>query len=149
MVATATRREAAILLKYDDGAVMVETRDEDRFVISARKAVEACLDLQRQDEVIRSFKEQFIRPLHDWCEKHAGRLSACYTVPADKHIEVFVVGATDRYDFDLGREIAALEATLFDSGWRVTATQLPSSDLSEQEIHFTLGEAIEVYALGN
>ena len=57
-----------------------------------------------------------------------------------------MLGATSRYDFDLGRELAKLELELFDAGWRVSVTQIPACPQESLHSHFNPDGAIEVYA---
>lgn len=145
---TTAKPKEAIQLKYSGGRVVVETDDEDRFVMSAIKAVEACVSAHRQDEAIRVFKTTFLGPLHAWCISQASRVQACYVIPVDKHIDVFVVGLEERYDFDLGREISNLESQFYDSGWRVSVQQIPHGEAEERETFYNSGEVLEVYAVG-
>jgi hypothetical protein len=135
-----------IHLKYAAGKVTVETRDEDRFVMSARKAVEACLQHRQNEEIIKTFKQNFLRPLREWCESHRSKIQACYVPPPEGHLEVYLVGSTSRYDFDLGRELAKLELQLFDAGWRVNVMQVPACEEDSLRTYFNPDGAIQVYA---
>jgi hypothetical protein len=143
---TATKRDV-ILLNYSAGHVTVEPQDEDRFVISAQKAVEACQERHHSEQVIKVFKQKFLRPLRDWCESHASKVRACYVPPSPtQHLEVYVLGETEKYDFDLGRVVAKLELQLYDTGWRVNVTQIPECPHESLRTHFNPDGAIEVYA---
>jgi hypothetical protein len=143
---TAVKRDV-ILLNYSAGHVTVEPQDEDRFVISAQKAVEACQQRHRHEQTIQTFKKKFLQPLRDWCESHASKVRACYVPPPDAgYLEVYVLGETEKFDFDLGRELAKLELQLADTGWRVNVTQIPDCPGESLRTHFNPDGAIEVYA---
>lgn len=135
-----------IRLSHADGNVIVEPEDEDRFVMTAQSAVKACPDSQRWEEAIRTFKREFLQPLIDWCARHGDRVQSCYIPVPVGHIQVFLVGTSPKYDFDLGRELAALELQLADRGWRVNVLQLPASAAEELQTYFNTEGAIEVYA---
>jgi hypothetical protein len=143
---TAVKRDV-ILLHYSAGHVTVEPQDEDRFVISAQKAVEACQQQHRHEQSIKVFKQRFLQPLRVWCEDHASKIQGCYVPPPEAgHLEVYVLGATPRYDFDLGRELAKLELHLVDAGWRVHVMQIPECPGESLRTHFNPDGAIAVYA---
>jgi len=148
IMTTTTKRQSAIHLNYDSGRVVVETQDEDRFVLSAKKAIEACVQSHLRDEAIKTVKGQVLTPLRRWCEAHASRISSCYASSEGKYLQVFVVGATDRFDFDLEGELSKLEIAMFDSGWRMSAQQIPLLDSEDQDTYFNIGEAMEIYAVG-
>lgn len=142
---TATPKPDVILLKYSGGYITVEPRDEDRFVISAKRAVEACLNQQRDAEVIKHFKTGFLHPLRRWCEGHASKVLSCYVPPPLGHLDIFVVGTAERYDFDLGRELSKLELELYDAGWRVNVLQIPNCDDENLRSYFNPDGAMVVY----
>ena len=98
------------------------------------------------EEAIRTFKQDFLQPLMDWCGSHSSRVQACYIPTPVGHIQVFVVGATGRYDFDLGEELADLELRLADAHWRVNVLQIPASSTEDLQTYFNTEGAIEVYA---
>lgn len=136
-----------IRLSHVHGNVIVEPEDEDRFVMTAQSAVQACQDRQRRDEAIRTFKGEFLHPLFEWCRQHADQVHACYVpVPSSGCLQVFMVGSAPKYDFALGRVLAALELKLFDAGWRVNVLQLPTSAGEDLQTYFSTEGAIEVYA---
>jgi hypothetical protein len=144
---TATKRDVILLNYSSSGHVTVEPQDEDRFVISAQKAVEACQQHHRGEQVIKVFKQKFLQPLRVWCEEHASKVRACYVPPAPAgYLEVYVLGETQKYDFDLGRAVAKLELQLSDVGWRVNVMQIPDCPSESLRTHFNPDGAIEVYA---
>lgn len=142
---TAVRKSDVILLKYSEGYITVEPQDEDRFVMSAKKAVDACLKQHHDDEVIKLFKRGFLQPLRRWCESHASKVLGCYVPPPMGHLEVFVVGTAAKYDFDLGRELSRLELELYDAGWRVSVRQVPRGDDDSLRSYFNPDGAMVVY----
>lgn len=142
---TPTTKRDVILLNYSAGHVTVEPQDEDRFVISAKKAVEACQQRHRDEQVIKVFKQKFLQPLRDWCEAHASKIQGCYVPPPTDHLEVFVVGTSTKYDFDFGRELSKLELDLYDSGWRVNVMRIPKCDDENLRSYFNPDGAMAVY----
>lgn len=126
--------------------VVVEPQDEDRFVMTAQSAVKACQDHRRQEEAIRFFKEQFLVPLIQWCLGHQDKVRACYMPFPQGGIQVFILTKSRRYDFAFGKEIADLELSLADVGWRVSVLQIPASDTEDLQTFFKVEGAIEVYA---
>jgi hypothetical protein len=146
VVTTERTRGQIIRLSHADGQVIVEPEDEDRFVLTAQTAVKACQDSIRREEAIRTFKGKFLHPLIEWCARHSDRVRACYIPVPVGHIQVFVIGTSPKYDFDLGRELGRLELDLFDTGWRVNVLQLPTAAAEDLQTYFNTEGAIEVYA---
>jgi hypothetical protein len=145
-MATTRTSTQVIRLTFDGGNVIVTPEDEDRFVLTAQSAVRACQDHRRQEEAIRSFKNDFLRPISDWCQSRSDRVRACYIPVPVGHVQVFMVGTSPRYDFTLGRELAALELSLAEKGWRLNVLQIPDSPEEDLQTYFDIGGALEVYA---
>lgn len=145
---TADRSKMQVIrLGYAAGKVVVTPEDEDRFVLTAQHAVTACQNHHRQDEAVKSFKIEFLGPLIDWCKRHADRVRACYIPVPLGYVQVFIVGSSYQYDFDLGRAISRLELELADSGWSVNVLQLPNSDDEEDlQTYFAVEGALQAYA---
>ncbi len=141
-----SRKGDVIVLTYSARQITVEPENEDRFGMTARKAVQACVDRHREDQAMLRFKQDFLRPVRDWCERHADTVKGCYIPDPVGFVQVFVVTTSSRFDFDLGAELAALELQLFDAGWRASVTQLPDADDAELATFFNPKGAIEVYA---
>ena len=145
---TADKSRAQIIrLSYtDSGRVLVTPDDEDRFVLTAQNAVKACQDQRRSEEAIKRFKSDLIVPLVDWCKRHVDRVHACYIPVPAGFVQVFIVGASSKYDFALGEQVAALELSLFDAGWRVNVLQIPRAEDEDLQTYFNVEGAIQVYA---
>lgn len=145
MAETLARREPA-KLSFHDGEVMVTPKDRDIFFISAEKATEACRDVIRQEERVTRFTEGVIRPLVDWCETHKNQISACYLlVPESSVLPVYVVGASEQYNFNLTEEMSELAFQFEDRGWSVHLSQIPLCDVEQLRGFFSLDHAIQVY----
>jgi hypothetical protein len=145
MEKTATHR-VPIRLSYSNGQVTVTPEDQDIFFISAERAAEACVEAVRLEERVARFKRAFLLPLHEWCVGHADRVSACYVPQPTGHVQVFVITASPRFDFELAEELAALELRLAKAGWRVGVLQLPHAEEASLAAFFNLEGALEVYA---
>jgi hypothetical protein len=133
-------------LSFRDGQVMVTPEDHDVFFISAQRATEACREAVRETQRVEQFKDDFLIPLHEWCEARADKVRACYLPRPAGSVRVFVVTASPRYDFALGEELAALELRLARAGWRVGVSQLPEADGDSLATFFSPDGALEVYA---
>lgn len=146
MTKTATPPHKAIQLRYSDGVVMVTPEDEDRFFITAQRAVEACQEAHQFDAAVRSFKEQFVKPLHDWCGERQASIRSCYVpLPAFGHLKVFVVGSSPRFDFALAADVSELELALNDAGWSVNVLQISATSEDDLRTYFNPNDSIQVY----
>jgi hypothetical protein len=139
-------RAQLIRLTSDGGNVVVTPDDEDRFVLTAQNAVKACQEHHRSSEAIKQFKSEFVRPLMEWCERNAARVHSCYIPVPVGFVQVFVVGASTKYEFGLGKDLANLELALADAGWRVSVLQIPFCDDEELKTYFDPEGALLVYA---
>ena len=145
MAQTATRREPA-KLSFGDGEVMVTPQDQDIFFLSAEKATEACKNVIRQEERVARFTDGFLRPLAGWCEAHKDQISACYlVVPESTVLPVYVIGVSERYDFDLTKKLSELAFQFEDSGWSVHLSQIPRCDMEQLCGFFNLDYALQVH----
>ena len=140
-----TDNHSVIVLNRTSGQVTVEPEDEDRFVISAQEAVKACQDHQKADHAIRAFKQEFLGPLWEWCFLHAAQVKACFVPRTVGHLEVYVIGTSEQYDFAFGDDVARLELSLADRGWNVSAMQLPDGPDEDLLSYFNPEGAIQVY----
>src|SRR5687768_13788799 len=95
----ATRRQVA-RLSFEDGEIVIRPKDRENFLMCAEKATEACRNAVRHDERIERFESGFLVPLHRWRVAHADKVRACYITLPGSHIQVFVVTASPRFDFD-------------------------------------------------
>ena len=146
MTTTERARRQIIRLSHTNGNVVVEPEDEDRFVMTAQSAVQACQDTHRHEEAIRTFKKEILQPLIEWCDSHSSQVQACYIPVPVGHIEVFMVGRSSAYDFDLGRALSELELRIAETGWRVNVLQLPAAASEDIQTYFNTEGALEVYA---
>ena len=140
-----SRRQPA-KLSFTDGEVMVTPKDRDIFFISATKAIEACREAIRNEQGFKQFETELLIPLHAWCEEHREKVRACYLPRPANNIQVFVVGTSRKYDFELGEKLATLELKLSQAGWRVGISQLPEADDDSLGTFFSPEGALEVYA---
>lgn len=145
-MATATKRDVILLNYSESGQVTVQTKDEDRFVMTAQKAVEACQEHKRQSEAIKFFKQNFLTPIRRWCVAHSESIKGCYVPPPNGCLEVFVIGNAEVYDTKLSRELSELELTLADGGWHVSMMLIPDCPEETLRAYFSPDGAIEVYA---
>ncbi len=108
---------------------LIEPKDEDRFVKSARQIIAAC-DLQGNVDLWRrNFVEMGDR-VRAWCGERAGRVSASFAELRSDKVIVYFTPVGERYDFDLGGELATLSRELSGFGLgRVQTHQVPGGEL--------------------
>jgi len=121
-------------------------QDQDIFLISAEKATDACRHSVQRDQRISRFNNELIIPLSVWCNQHRDRLFACYLVmPNSSVLPVYMVGASEKYDFELTDMLGELAGKFKDNGWSVHFSQLPRSDDAELAGYFSLKDSLQVY----
>ncbi len=146
-MAKALASKKPVRLSYEDGHIVVTPQDQDKFLISAERAIQACRETVQMDERITNFKEKFLLPLNRWCAHHASRVAACYLPLPMSSLQAFVVNNSSKFDFELANEVAALERDLARAGWRVGVVQLPAADeFNSLATFFNPEGALEVYA---
>ena len=62
---------------------------------------------------------------HEWCLANAHRVETCFFLKGEPIPKAFLISTSEKYSFDLGREIAALESQLVLKGIRVSIMQIP------------------------
>jgi hypothetical protein len=135
-----------VQLGWDDDRVVVTPEDQDRFIITAQKAVRACQQANVEAMMVDRFKDEFIGSIHRWCQRHADKVGECYAAVRDGTAAVFVIGSAPKYDFSLGDSLSALELELHHKGWATDVLQLPASDKATLRTFFDPVTAILIYA---
>jgi hypothetical protein len=144
MTTTAPRR-TPVRLSFKDGEVMVTPQDQDIFFISAEKATEACRAAIRQDQRVAKFKEQIVVPLSEWCKRHHEKVLACYLlIPDSSVIPVYMVGTSERYDFELTKELSQLASEFDEHGWSVHVSQIPRCETEQLSGYFVPDHALQI-----
>jgi hypothetical protein len=133
-------------LSFEDGSVLVTPKDRDTFLISAEKATEACRNAVRHEERVARFESEFLVPLYRWCTSHSQAVRACYIPMPGSHIQVFIVTTSSEFNFGLAEEVAELERSLAQGGWKVGVSQLPNADNDNLATFCNEEGALEVYA---
>lgn len=134
-------------LSFEDGQVLVDPKDENRFFLSAEKAIEACKQAVRTDARIQGYKSEFLTPLHEWCLEHASHVRACYITVSANCLQVFVVTHDKKFDFDFAKKVSALELK-FAEKWEISIMQLPNSEAESLAAFINKSSAWEIYADG-
>jgi hypothetical protein len=146
IMSTELTHKGPVQLRFDGGKVVVTPEDQNRFVIAADKAVEACQLMDAGLQLRERFKEEFLTRLFQWCQRHADKINGCYVAIRDGTLTVFVIGASGTYDFDLDDPISELEAEMQDKGWSSDIIQLPADDSDSRRTFFDEETSILVYA---
>jgi hypothetical protein len=145
MVIEALQRKPA-RIHFKDGQVIVCPEDQDVFLISASKAIEACQQAVRQDEILHHFKTTLLKPLSDWAESKAEQLQALYLARTNStHIYAYAVTKSERYDFELTKELADLDLSFGDQGWSISIHQIPKTDEENLTNFFDPARALQIY----
>jgi hypothetical protein len=146
-MARKTVAKGPVHLRFDDNEVLVTPKDHDRFMLAAQKAVDALRRMTETEEWLERFSEEYLPLLHSWCKEHADRVGACYLGFPSRNgaLPVFVIGSSSDYDFDLGREVSALELRLEDHGWSSDVLQIPLGDENDLSTFFDPTESLQVY----
>jgi hypothetical protein len=106
--------------------------------------------LQREkavEEKLHQFNDEYLPRLYQWCLDRRDKVRACYLgVPTPHGLSVFVIAATEQYDFELGDEIAHFALRLENDGWSSNILQLPDGEEEDLRTFFKPENALEVYA---
>lgn len=126
--------------------ILVESDNEDRFMMTMREAAYACKQAQDKQEWQDDFKK-FLHEVHQWCEAHAGKVEAGYVGVGDGSLNVFVCTKSADYDFDIDDELTELDIDLVKNHpWLVAEVlQIPEQTREDQILSDT---AILVYGNG-
>lgn len=87
-------------LAWESGKAVVVSEDQ-QLVKEAQRALLTRLDDLVAERFWRQFTEEFLAPIHQWCDARSDRVAACYVPFPRDHLQVFVVRRSDRYDFTL------------------------------------------------
>ncbi len=129
-----------------DGQVTIVPDNEDRFIMTAQSAVQACQSQEKLKRAVQAFKTEFIAPLFEWVENNKAAVSKIFIPVPSQCIEVYVIGASPSYDFELGKQLSRLEMKLHEEGWNVSVLQIPQADLEELSTYFDPDSSLEIHA---
>ncbi len=94
-----------------DQQIVFTDEAEDRFVKSCQWVFEvARLGISR--EVWLHELHALIGYVRAWVDQNKNRIEACYAAPRDNQFAILVSPASDRYDFDLAKQLTALDVKL-------------------------------------
>src|SRR5258708_25252478 len=85
---TELRHRGPVQLRFDGGKVVVTPEDQDRFVLAADRAVEACQMMNAGLQLRQRFAEEFLARIFQWCQEHADRVNDCYVAMRDGTLTV-------------------------------------------------------------
>jgi hypothetical protein len=140
------RHKGPVQLRFDGGKVVVTPEDQDRFVLAANSAVEACQMMNAGLQLRQRFADEFLTRIYQWCQQYADRVNDCFVAMRDGTLTVFIIGAKGEYDFSLDDPISELEAEMEDKGWSSDVVQLPGDDADSRRTFFDEDTSIQVYA---
>lgn len=136
----------SMVLESGAGHVFVTADDADRFYAFAQEAVKASQLQQSPPQILRIFQDEILAPLREWCERRTGRVKACYVPVPRGHLEAYVIGSSQQYDFKLGHESAELSLEFLDRGIHILVMPIPNSADEATFCHFDPEGAFLVYA---
>ncbi|HEV3204882.1 MAG TPA: hypothetical protein VGY77_10885 [Gemmataceae bacterium] len=144
---TQTRTMGPVHLRFDGGTVYIIPSDSKRFRMTAKRAVETLKERRELDKMIRKFEEEYLPQLHAWCEEYCSLIDSCYLwVPTRHGLTVIVVGASGKYDFELGNIISDFAIKLEEQGWSSNILQIVASETEELLVYFDPEVSLQVYA---
>lgn len=136
-----------VYLRFDGGKVFITPEDHPRFIMAAKRAVKVLQREKAVDEKLRQFNDEYLPRLYQWCLDHHHKVRACYLgLPNPYGLTVFVIGATDQYDFELGDEISQFALELERAGWSSNILQIPDGEAEDLRTFFNPENSLEVYA---
>lgn len=123
---TANRKRAGAppirISAREDGDVLLETEDFDRFLRSQREVVRACEQQDRMIEKTTEFQEQVtwaVREIHVWCAEHPG-IARCVWAPRYDDMLVAFIAAHEQPPPGLYEGMSNLYLKIFDrTGFRM------------------------------
>jgi len=143
-VPAAKIRQGPVYLRFDDGKVFVAPEDYNIFMIEARRAIEALRSAVEVDGWVKSFFDEYVPYLHEWCQKREDLVEACYFAFSSGQ-KVFIV-TKGGYNVQLGEEISKLELDLANMEWSCDVLQIPDGDDEELQTFFNPDRAVQIYA---
>ena len=136
-----------IHLHFDSGRVLIMPEDHPRFIRTAKRAVKVFQRENANGKKLHQFNDEYLPKLYQWCLERNGKVRACYLgLPNPHGLPVFVIGATAKYDFDLGDEISQFALLLEQEGWPSNILQLPDGEEEELRTFFKPETSLEIYA---
>jgi hypothetical protein len=140
------RIRAPVHLRFDDGVVYIVPSDSKRFRMAARRAVGALRERAELDQMIRRFEQEYLPRLYAWCNEHRSQIASCYLwVPTHHGLTVLVVGASGKYDFELGRIISDFALQLEEQKWPSNILQIVAREPEDLLTYFDPGASLQVY----
>lgn len=100
------QEQGPIRIDHHDGDrnVVLTPANQDRFIMSCKDAVASCESVSLWSADFRGL----IAHLTEWVKGREGKLTSIFVSPADRRIGVFVVSASESFDFDLAEQVAEL-----------------------------------------
>jgi len=142
-----SRTRKPVYLRFDGGKVFITPEDHPRFIMAAKRAVKILQREKAVEEKLRQFNDEYLPLLYQWCLDRRDKIRACYLdAPTPHGLTVFVIAATDQYDFELGDEISQFALRLEREGWSSNILQIPDGEEEDLRTFFKPENALEVYA---
>ncbi|MGH7173695.1 MAG: hypothetical protein ACRELG_25715 [Gemmataceae bacterium] len=142
-----TQIGSPVHLRFDDGKVFITPDDHPRFIMAAKRAVKILQRDNAIEEKLRRFNDEYLPQLYQWCLDRRGKVRACYLgAPTPHGLTVFVIAATEQYDFELGDEISQFALRLEREGWSSNILQIPHGEEEDLRTFFKAEKSLEIYA---
>lgn len=126
--------------------VLIETDDEDRFLMTMKEAAHACKQAENEKKWQDDFK-RFLHKVSQWCEAKAEHVRAGYVGVGDGALNVFICTKSATYNFDIEDELSDLDIELVQAfPWLIAeVVQIPLQVKEDQIFSET---AVSVYGDG-
>lgn len=130
----------------EDRRVVVSTEKEDRFVMSCRRAAEACKLGNSRDVWLEELNSMLLY-VREWARRNESLLEACYAAPREGQIVIFVVPRADHFDFDLSEKLTDLDLEVAEKfqACPCDLLQIPAKTPEALENFVNLKEAAHIY----
>ncbi len=126
--------------------VLVESDDEDRFLMTMKEAAHACMQAETEKKWQDDFK-RFLHYVSQWCEARAESVRAGYVGVGDGSLNVFICTHDNAYNFELDDAISELDIALVSEfPWLVAEVLQIPGQIKEDQIFSE--NAVSVYGDG-
>lgn len=142
----AHKTQPIIQLHYRDGNshVLIETEEQDRFVLTVHAAIEACRAFGKANQFNQQFKDMKAK-LSGWIAAHEQDISEAYLTVRDGAILFLVVQRAEAFDQSLVDSLTELDLSIAqDESFnllRLNALALPRASLHSIESFLVSGGA--------
>jgi len=144
-----TSRQKPIRLHFKSAeTVVVETDEEDRFVILEKEAAQACKQAQQGRQWAEQWRE-FLHHIHEWCKTHSDVIDVGGVMVGDSALNVLLFIKGHEYNWDIEDIIADLDLDLSQKFPACCAEVMQVPNQPDLKAGISQEELLVVYGDGN